>query len=429
LTQIHLRRRNESVSAVCLLYYLYYKAVLTYVNIASCYYSIYKYAKYFAKRHPKVIEDESAVAVVLRLEEESYAELEKGDGLDQRASVNRGRRFTVTAIGTNLSSVAQVPLQAGGAAEEIEVFDFADQLVPIPEDPTFVEPRRPSKTGRTPPPIPPASRPYSWRRMTSNTSSDSNISPLEQRKKPQTPLPSPESAMDADPLSGVGRTLPPISRSGRPFSWHRMTSNTSSDSNVSPLEQRKPPQVPLPSPETAMDEESSSVASSSLFLRSSLPHILRRSWHDGNSQVREPSGAPQSRPPSQRSSIRLSQRMSRRQSNRSSSVYDMPIPTIEHPPPAALNYSRHIRGGSSAQFSSRDLALNPDTSRYITALADTGNRSRDWLFINEEDEEEEKRSSDGTTLRDSEETMTRRSTQTSRSSRKVRVFINDDGMV
>jgi len=107
----------------------------------------------------------------------------------------------------------------------------------------------------------------------------------------------------------------------------------------------------------------------------------------------------------------------------------MPIPTIEHPPPAALNYSRHIRGGSSAQFSSRDLASNPDTSRYITVLADTGNRSRDWLFINEEDEEEEKRSSDGTTLRDSEEIMTRRSTQTSRSSRKVRVFINEDGMV
>jgi len=171
-----------------LLYYLYYKAVLTYVNIASCYYSIYKYAKYFAKRHPKVIEDENAVAVVLRLEEESYAELEKGAGLDQRGSVDRGRRFTVTAIGTNLSSVAQEPLQAGGAAEEIEVFDFADQLVPIPEDATFVEPRRPSKTGRTPPPIPPARRPYSWRRMTSNTSSDSNISPLEQRKKPQSPL-------------------------------------------------------------------------------------------------------------------------------------------------------------------------------------------------------------------------------------------------
>lgn len=120
--------------------------------------------------------------------------------------------------------------------------------------------------------------------------------------------------------------------------------------------------------------------------------------------------------------------MSRRQSNRSS-VYDTPIPTIEHPPPAALNYSRHIRGGSSGQFSSRDLASNPDTSRYITVLADTGNRSRDRLFINEEDEESEKQSSDGTILRKSEETLNRRSTQTDRSGRKVRVFINDDGMV
>ena len=418
------------------MYYLYYKAVLTYVNIASCYYSIYKYAKYFAKRHPKVIEDEKAVAVVLRLEEESYAGVEKGEGLDQRASVDRGRRFTVTAIGTNLSSIAQEPVQAGGAAEEVEIFDFADHLVPIPEDATSDEPRRPSQTGRMPPPIPPARRPYSLHRKTSSTSSDSNISPLEQRKKPQFPLSSPETAIDAERPSRIGRTPPPVSRSGRPFSWHRMTSNTSSDSNISPLEQRKPPQFPLPSPETPMNEEPSSIAdqtpnrraSSSLFRRSSIPHILRRSWYDGNPEVRQPSGAPQPRPLSQRSSISLSQRMSRRQSNRSS-VYDMPIPTIEHPPPVAQNYSRHIRGSSFAPFSNRDLASNSDTSRYITVLADTGNRSRDWMFINEEDEESEKQSSDGTTLRNSEDTVTRRLSQTDRSARKVRVFINEDGMV
>lgn len=361
-----------------MLYYLYYKAVLTYVNIASCYYSIYKYAKYFAKRHPKVIEDEKAVAVVLSLEEESRAELESRGGLDQRAGVDRGRRFTVTAIGTNLSSVAHEPVQTGGVAEQLEVLDFTDQPVPIPEDATSVEPRRASEIARMPPAIPPARQPYSR---------------------------------------------------------HRMTSNTSSDSNISPLEQRKPPQFSFPSPETARDEEPSSIAdlttsgraSSSLFQRSSIPYMLRRSWYDGSPQVRQPTGAPQSRPLSQRSSIGLSQRMSRRQSNRSS-VYDTPIPTIEHPPPAALNYSRHIRGGSSAQLGNRDLASNPNTSRYTTVLADTSHRSRDWLFINEEDEESEKQSSDGTMLRDSEETLKRRSTQTGRSGKKMRVFINDDGM-
>lgn len=46
-----------------------YKMALTAVNVASCYWSLFKYAKYFAQRHPKVIEDERAVEVVVRLQE------------------------------------------------------------------------------------------------------------------------------------------------------------------------------------------------------------------------------------------------------------------------------------------------------------------------------------------------------------------------
>ena len=57
--------------ALCLLYYMPYKFVQTFVNIAFCYYSIYKYAKYFAMRQPKVIEDEVAVGIVLKLEKEA----------------------------------------------------------------------------------------------------------------------------------------------------------------------------------------------------------------------------------------------------------------------------------------------------------------------------------------------------------------------
>lgn len=44
-----------------------YKLALTAVNVASCYWSLFKYAKYFARRHPKVVEDERAVEVVLGL--------------------------------------------------------------------------------------------------------------------------------------------------------------------------------------------------------------------------------------------------------------------------------------------------------------------------------------------------------------------------
>ncbi|KAL8767836.1 MAG: hypothetical protein Q9194_005870, partial [Teloschistes cf. exilis] len=128
---IHLRMRNESVSVLCLLYYLPYKIILTFVNIASCYYSIYKYAKYFAKRHPKVIEDEKAVAVVLRLEEESYSKAGKTIGDDGRTSLDSGpqggRRFTVTAVGTDFNSAAQEP-RLDPADMDVDVVDFATQL-------------------------------------------------------------------------------------------------------------------------------------------------------------------------------------------------------------------------------------------------------------------------------------------------------------
>lgn len=87
--EVHLRRKNERVGWVLLyVYYLPYKIVLTFVNVASCYWSLYKYARYFAKRHPKVIEDEKAVEVVIRLEEDQAS---KQGGL--------GRRLTVRTVG------------------------------------------------------------------------------------------------------------------------------------------------------------------------------------------------------------------------------------------------------------------------------------------------------------------------------------------
>lgn len=60
--------------------------------------SLYKYAQYFAKRHPRVIEDEKAVEVVVRLEEDAYAA--EAGGL--------GRSLTVR-------KVKEVPAQVGEA--------------------------------------------------------------------------------------------------------------------------------------------------------------------------------------------------------------------------------------------------------------------------------------------------------------------------
>ena len=49
--------------------------------------SLYKYARYFAKRHPKVVEDEKAIHTIIHLEEETSA---VGSGI--------GRRLTVRTI-------------------------------------------------------------------------------------------------------------------------------------------------------------------------------------------------------------------------------------------------------------------------------------------------------------------------------------------
>ncbi|PSN68317.1 hypothetical protein BS50DRAFT_447926, partial [Corynespora cassiicola Philippines] len=68
--EVHLRRKNERIGwFVLYVYYVPYKIILTGINVASCYWSLWQYAHYFAKRHPKVTEDEKAVELVVRLEE------------------------------------------------------------------------------------------------------------------------------------------------------------------------------------------------------------------------------------------------------------------------------------------------------------------------------------------------------------------------
>lgn len=70
--EIHLRLKKERINwKVLLFYYTFYKIALTVINVFSCYWSLYKYARYFAQRHPKVIEDRDAVAVLLSLEKDS----------------------------------------------------------------------------------------------------------------------------------------------------------------------------------------------------------------------------------------------------------------------------------------------------------------------------------------------------------------------
>jgi hypothetical protein len=67
-----------------------FKVLIGFMNIASCYWSIYKYARYFARRHPKLNEDHKAVGMVLRLEEMIHAH-SGYDGL--------GRSMTIKTVG------------------------------------------------------------------------------------------------------------------------------------------------------------------------------------------------------------------------------------------------------------------------------------------------------------------------------------------
>ncbi|KAJ4359220.1 hypothetical protein N0V95_002386 [Ascochyta clinopodiicola] len=118
--EVHLRRKNERLGWVLVyVYYLPYKIVLTGVNVASCYWSLYKYARYFAKRHPKVIEDEKAVEVIVRLEETQMA---AGAG-------GLGRSLTVRTVGTRQAPSDpdrdSIDLSEQAQAEGIATVDYA----------------------------------------------------------------------------------------------------------------------------------------------------------------------------------------------------------------------------------------------------------------------------------------------------------------
>ncbi|KAJ9139522.1 Nucleotide-diphospho-sugar transferase [Coniochaeta hoffmannii] len=91
--EIQLRLKKERVSwSVLIVYYTAYKIIFAFVNVASCYWSIYKYARYFARRYPKIVEDEKAVEVVLMMDEP--------DRVDSvtHSFATQGRRFTVTTV-------------------------------------------------------------------------------------------------------------------------------------------------------------------------------------------------------------------------------------------------------------------------------------------------------------------------------------------
>lgn len=58
---VHLRRKKEMVSWKIVPVYFLMKTALTFVNTLSVYYSLYAYADFFSRRHPRVTENYPAL--------------------------------------------------------------------------------------------------------------------------------------------------------------------------------------------------------------------------------------------------------------------------------------------------------------------------------------------------------------------------------
>ncbi|KAF2106548.1 hypothetical protein BDV96DRAFT_654554 [Lophiotrema nucula] len=117
--EIHLRHKGEWLGwQVMYIYYLPYKIVLIGINVASCYWSLYKYARYFAKRHSKVIDDEKAVEAVVRLEEDAGVKTDGGIG----------RHFNIRTVGTRSSVDEQERIPN---VSETPVLELDDQQIKI----------------------------------------------------------------------------------------------------------------------------------------------------------------------------------------------------------------------------------------------------------------------------------------------------------
>ncbi|KIW09911.1 hypothetical protein PV08_11687 [Exophiala spinifera] len=112
--EVHLRLKKERVGLMMLIfYYMPYKIALTAVNVGSCYWSLWKYAAYFARRHPKIVEDENVVGVVLKLEEGeyktagtmgSYGEAPASEGVDP-FEWQRSGSFVMTESGSSRPTI------------------------------------------------------------------------------------------------------------------------------------------------------------------------------------------------------------------------------------------------------------------------------------------------------------------------------------
>lgn len=73
---VHLRRKKAMVAWKVLPVYFLMKFALSFVNTLSVYYSLYAYAEFFSRRHPRVTENYSALIAAKQCLDDDYARRE-----------------------------------------------------------------------------------------------------------------------------------------------------------------------------------------------------------------------------------------------------------------------------------------------------------------------------------------------------------------
>ncbi|KAJ5665039.1 uncharacterized protein N7477_007487 [Penicillium maclennaniae] len=121
--EIHLRKKNERIGyAVLIFYYTFYKIALTVINVISCYWSLYKYGRYFASRHPKVTEDHQAIEVILSLEQDVEGSVSDEEELLRSHSENGNAYKRLTLTRTAPETMENWPLRP--EMEQTEEYSF-----------------------------------------------------------------------------------------------------------------------------------------------------------------------------------------------------------------------------------------------------------------------------------------------------------------
>jgi hypothetical protein len=112
----HLRKKNEMISWKVLPFYFMMKFTLLWVNVASVYWDVYLYARYFSVKHPRVIESRQVLEAAYRAR--LGPEGEQIEGAEEKAEkFATGKNVPVGGVAAHGQVSADSP--SGSGSEEL----------------------------------------------------------------------------------------------------------------------------------------------------------------------------------------------------------------------------------------------------------------------------------------------------------------------